>query len=77
MAFFQAPPVENGLWCLTPRSDQDIISPYCIKTARSYECYLKAKMVQEEFCWFTTMLGHCTGFTNSLTHRDDSQVTSP
>ena len=38
---------------------------------------LKVKMVQLEFFWFTTMPGNCTGFINSLTPRNDSQVTSP
>ena len=38
---------------------------------------LKAGIVQQEFCWFTTMPGNCTGFINPLTPRNDSQVTSP
>ena len=75
---FQAPPVENRLCCLTPSSDQDIFSPYHIKTAKKVmSAILKAGIVQQEFCWFTTMPGNCTGFINPLTQRNDSQVTSP
>ena len=75
---FQAPPVENRLYCLTPSSDQDIFSPYHIKTAKKVmSAILKAGIVQQEFCWFTTMPGNCTGFINPLTPRNDSQVTSP
>ena len=78
MACFQAPPVENRLCCLIPSSDQDIISPYHIKTARKVmNAILKAEMVQQEFYWFTTMPGNCTGFINPLTQRNDSQATSP
>ena len=77
MACFQAPPVENRLCCLIPSSDQDIISPYRIKTARKVmNAILKAEMVQQEFYWFT-MPSNCTGFINPLTQRNDSQATSP